>query len=83
MDAGRQEQVRRYDEGDGRACYHQDGNTRGEPPEAHGMACAGGEQEEVGLPGRRARRGARGPRQGDPVARRRGCAGRHKRARTT
>jgi hypothetical protein len=67
--------VRRYDEGDGRACYRQDGSARGEPPEAHNVACSGGEKEEVGLPGRRARRGARGPRQGDLVARRRGRAG--------
>jgi hypothetical protein len=73
--------VRRYDEGDGRTCYRQDGSARGKPPETHGVACSGGEQEEVGLPGRRARRGARGPRQGEPVARRRGRAGRRKRAR--
>jgi hypothetical protein len=45
--------VRRYDEGDGRACYRQDGSARGEPPEAHGVACSGGEQEEVSPIGRR------------------------------
>jgi hypothetical protein len=60
---------------DGQVCYRQDGSARGEPPEAHSVACSGGEQEEVGLPGRRARRGARGPQQGDLVARHRGCAG--------
>lgn len=46
-----------YSEGGGRACYRQDGGARGEPPEAHGVARGGGEQEEVGLRGRRALRG--------------------------
>jgi hypothetical protein len=54
----RQEQVSKYDEGVGRACYRQDGSAGGEPPEAHDVACGGGEQEEIGLPGRRPRRGA-------------------------